>query len=361
MNSLDVTAPLGSEVPAAAPRPLATSRPVHRHSLENFRALAILCVMVCHLESIRDFGEAGRLFLFVFGGGTTLFIFISGYLFHHTEHARFDHTAYLGRKLRHVICPYLVLSVPVITAGLLESRAEAFDLSAPAYVLWSLLVGGSLVKTLWFIPMISVIFVMTPLFHRLAQGAWLLPVVLAALVFSLSSGRPVGSLNPFLGAAHYLGFYLLGIAASVHAGRIARLAEGRWFWALVLGGAGVLSGALALDLARDPGPMGFGDALGTLNTVQSGKLGLLVAAFLLIHRFLDRPSAALSHLADISFGLYFLHGILAAGHGRLLRGTAWHPLLALAVEAAVVIGVSVVLVHLVRRQFGRRSRYVVGC
>lgn len=365
MNSVDVVAPLGAgtaNASTASLLPLAASRPTHRHALENFRALAILCVMVCHLESIQGFGEGGRLFLFVFGGGTTLFVFISGYLFHHTEHARFDHMAYLGRKLRYVACPYLLLSAPVIVAGLLESRAEAFDLSKPAYVMWSLLVGGSLVKTLWFIPMITVIFLLTPLFHRLAQGPWLLPATLACLAFSLSSGRPVGSLNPFLGAAHYLGFYLLGVASSVHAARIARVADGRLFWALVLGGGVVLAGALAIDMSRELGPMGFDDALGVLNTVQSGKLGVLVAAFLLIHRFLDRPSAILGHLADISFGLYFLHGLLAAGHARFLKNVPWgHPLVALAVEAVVVIGLSVVLVRVSRRLLGRRSRYVVGC
>jgi len=46
--------------------------------------------------------------------GTALFVFISGFLFHHIFYSRFNYRAFISRKIKDVLVPYLVLSTPYV-------------------------------------------------------------------------------------------------------------------------------------------------------------------------------------------------------------------------------------------------------
>lgn len=348
-----------SENKQAAPREGAGARRF-QYSVENLRGLAILFVVLSHITSLRAVGPAGQYLSFVFQDATAWFVFISGYLFNHVEQARFNYRDYLRKKAKFVILPYLVLSVPAIIVGIAFNRHVIMGLSPEAYSLWSLVVGGAVIVPMWFIPMIALFFLASPLFHQL-RSAWAQALLaVAGLALSLFTARPVDNLNPFLSFGHFAGFYLLGILFSAQFREFKHLVDARLMIVLSLL-LFVATSCWHFALRAEP-PLGFFDGVGRFDLSLFGKLTLLVAVFHLFDRYIDVPNRFLGWLADISFGIFFLHGFFMALSMKLgQRLAGWPPQVMLALELALVLGGAMLAVLGVKRILGKRSRYVIGC
>jgi hypothetical protein len=334
-----------------------------QYSVENLRGLAIILVLLSHITSFENLGGFGSYLLYFFRDATTWFVFISGYLFYFTERHKFNYRIYLWKKLKFVISPYLILSVPAICIGIYLNRDIYMGLSPLAYGLWSLVVGGSVVGPMWFIPMIAIFFIVSPLFFRLGGSRVQYMVLMCGLVFSLFSTRPFKNLNPFLSFAHFFGFYILGVVVSFNLERIRRIAGEKSGLVLMFGTFLIFIFSSILHIYGDqPDPVGFQEGLGRFNNAQLGKLALLALAFLLFSRFLNVRNRILAWLAEISFGLFFMQGFFMAIFGQLsYRVTFSHPLMMLLAELSILLGGSVLAVLIIKRITGRWSRYVIGC
>lgn len=335
----------------------------HRYSLQNLRGLSIIFVMLTHITSFNALGSFGNFLVFLFGDATSWFVFISGYFFDYIERNRFDYFDYLKKKARFVILPYFILSVPAILAGIAFKRHLVMGLEPLGYVFWSLLVGGSVIVPMWFIPMIVVFFVLTPIFHWLGRSAARYIVVPITLIITLFTFRPVENFNPFLAFVHFAGFYGLGVIVSSNYKKIAIYSQTRAADLAVVGGVLIFLMASFIDISGlESQPIGFMDGLGHFNDRQFGKLGLLLAVFLLFERFLNVPNRFLGWMADISFGLFFLHGFFMAAYAKAFQPDVFSsPLLRLVVELGLVLGGSVVAVIVAKAVLGKWSRYVIGC
>lgn len=333
-----------------------------RYSLENFRGLAILFVMLSHVASLSELTAIGVYLRYIVADATTWFVFISGYLFFYIEGKNFNYRAYLLKKVRYVVVPYLVLSVPAILAGLYFSRADILDLPPLAYVLWSLAVGGSVVGPMWFIPMIVIFFVLSPVFIRLATSRSLYLAAAAGVLFSLYSSRPINNLNPMLAFAHFVGFYIFGLSLAVGMNRVDALKNaGRAPFVMLLALTAFVACAFVAANAESLSA-GFFDGLGILNWLQLGKLFLLIATFLFFESFGAKKSAFLGYFARISFGLFFIHGFYALLFSVLAQNVGIdNTAIKFAVEFLVVVVGSVATVYAVRLVLKKRSRYVIGC
>lgn len=333
-----------------------------KYSIDNFRGLAILFVMMSHMGTLHWLGSTGDVGYFLVVDATTWFVFISGYLFHYIEFRRFTYLDYLKKKTKFVLLPYLVLSIPAILAGIYFSRDALLGLSLGNYVLWSLLVGGSVAAPMWFIPMIIIVFLLSPLFHALAKTAWMYPATVLGLLVSLLTFRPVHNLNPFLAFVHFGGFYLLGMLTSMNSIRTDAVKQTRAVYLLIgLGAALFVSCALLFDFEQE-GPLGFQDGLGQLNLIQLAKFGLLIAVFFLFERFVNFRQRILAYLAEISFGLFFIHGFFILASARIQHYLPWaNAWLAFVFEFVFVIGGSVLTVSVTKSVLKKRSRYVIGC
>jgi hypothetical protein len=332
-----------------------------KYSLENFRGLAIIFVMLSHFNSFHSMGQIGELAYFVVGDATAWFVFIAGYLFYYIERSRFNYWRYLLKKAKFVILPYLVLSIPAILVGFYISRATLLGLSPAGYVGWSLLVGGSVVTPLWFIPMICIFFLFSAAFNNVAQTKLIYPLAILGIGFSLFSYRPVSLSNAGLSFLHFSGFYLLGLAFAAGASRIdAVRAEVKSIIVFLSISLFVL--AAFLNMGAKPAPFGFFDGLGHFNLHQFGKLTLLLAVFFFFDRYLNHPNKVLGYFAKISFGLFFVHGFYS---GIFIIGARnlsdVHPVATFFAEFLLVIIISVATVFLVRRTLKKGSRYVIGC
>jgi hypothetical protein len=318
--------------------------------------------MLSHVGSLYQLPGVGQFASFVVVNATAWFVFIAGYLFHYIEHKRFEFFGYLLKKARYVILPYLMLSVPAIGAGLYLGRDELFGLSPLSYSLWSLVVGGSVIGPMWFIPMITLFFILSWLFYRLAKTSFIYPLTIAALVASLFSSRPIGDLNPVLSFIHFLGFYLLGICAALRSNVTDRINKGYGGWLLVFAGLLIFIAAAWLQGDDLVYSTGFEDGWGRFNLVRLGKLSLLVSVFFVFELCLKTRNKILGYLAEISFGLFFIHGFFMFVFAKLSEYAELRNLFGIFLfEFFFTVLGSMLAVFLIKSVLGKKSRYVIGC
>jgi peptidoglycan/LPS O-acetylase OafA/YrhL len=338
-------------------------KPKYDYSLENLRGMSILFVVLSHISSFDSLGSVSKYIEFFFRDATTWFVFIAGYLFFYIEQRKFTYRGYLAKKAKFVLLPYLLLSVPAIAFGLVHNWHHLLNLSPQAYVLWSLTVGGWAIPPLWFIPMITLFYILSPLFLWLGNNWVKYAVVLLGIIIGLFTSRPVGNLNPLLSFSHFFGFYALGIASSASREYVENLKHSRAsVWLIGLGATTFIVAAFIYGMRDNAAELGYYAGLGELDIVQLGKLGLLIAVFFGFGRFMNVRNRFMSKLAEISFGLFFIQGFCMLVFRKVMQtvtfDSAW---IQLATEVGIVFGGSVLIVLLVRHFLGQWSRYVIGC
>ena len=95
------------------------------NSFNHFRAIAIIFIIAGH-----SFGIVGMEFdtlleasiRNIIKGGTSLFVFISGLLFHHVFYQKYHYKNFFIKKCNHVLVPYLILGfIPTTLQGKMTS------------------------------------------------------------------------------------------------------------------------------------------------------------------------------------------------------------------------------------------------
>jgi surface polysaccharide O-acyltransferase-like enzyme len=342
----------------------------HLDDVHSFRAVAIAAVVATHvidyLEATNPGSASNRFALSFFQNGSVLFVFIAGLLFQYLS-AGFDYRSYLSNKWRFVIVPYLVASVPALA----HQYVRRVGVFAPAHyhgnllrtLLSSFVKASHLPRPLWFIPMISLFYVLAPLFlhidRKTRSYAFLIPAT------SLVAGfvhRPLPLDRPLHAFAYFLPAYLAGMATGRFYQRLKI-----WFarndvrWGLT---------ALALGLLMfEVVVLGRGGALWSRGTLlplafDTNLLLKLVSAVALLAWLSMSPKTLhrrLSLTANLSFGVFFVHEYVLFALNRLLpslpRATFPH----IIVGTAIVLGTSLLVVMATKRLSGRWSRYLVGC
>ena len=98
--------------------------------------------------------------------GSVLFVFIAGYLFQHLS-GKYNVKHYFKSKLSNVLIPYFLISIPAIIVFVVFT--ERSDVSPEFYnqSTWlqiaSFYFTGKHLAPLWFIPMISLFYIIPPL------------------------------------------------------------------------------------------------------------------------------------------------------------------------------------------------------
>lgn len=338
-------------------------------SFDYFRGIAIIFVVLAH-----SYGPAGwqptssvwDTFLFnLMMNGTVFFMFISGFLFHHVFVPRYQFRTFIEKKSKFVLLPYLLLSLLPIAFWLLWAEGGAphtqFSELQNEFLLpiWYLLSGRHL-TAYWFIPMIMVLFLLTPLVCRLDRADKLLHAVIPLLLVALFVHRPTANLNALQSLVYFAPVYLLGAWASKYKEFIYHSLSGKE-WLLVL---------VALVFAT----------IQTLGTEQLGnshkpfflyagidwsllqKLVLCFALMVWLHRFEETNWTWLSKLADVSFAIYFIHPWFTVSWNRWVSEPAFEQgnLLTTLFVCGVLIIFSMLTALLVRALAGKRSRNLIG-
>ncbi len=367
--------------PAAQPKPRE-----HIAYIEYFRAVAILLIIAGHTYAVSwthfvDEDPQTRVTWLniipaLITGGTAYFVFISGFLYRQVFYGRVAYGAFMRKKALYVGLPYLVLATPLALAeiwlgpfsvtAVKEGVAYPHSYFVDFIVLFS---TGRMVTAYWYIPFIFLVFLASPLFDRfieLSKG-WRAAVLAASLAIAFWVVRPVDNLNPIQCFFYFANFYMFGILFCEYRKPIMDFISRPIVIAGLVGAILAIASVQAMimhfpgNLERYPsdglGFVGF-DAM----LVQK-YIGILLFCGLLTHvgGWLKGP---LSFIADISFGLFFVHGIVIAVLMRLPAPLSPHvgePVTDLAIYSVLVISISVVVVVVAKYITGKYSRYIIGC
>jgi len=345
---------------------------MYLNSFNYFRALAIIFIVAGHSVSAADV-QYNSVFSLTMGniiaGGTTLFVFISGFLFHHIFYKKYVYQKFLVNKFRNVLIPYLILSFAPILLHVIAQSDNFGEYFLPAgesffsiYItpyfqyLWT----GRMLNGYWYIPFIIVTFLLSPVhiaFIRVSPQIRIL-LILVSLFAATLIQRPVDNLSVFQSVIFFTPVYLIGIACSIHKEQIWTTLAGKEPWLLVI----------VITLAYIQAALGKGGNYHSdffqfngvdLQLLQ--KLVLCLFFMVLLHRWEGKEWKWLGVVADTSFAIFFLHAIplfvIRKLKGDFVFDYPWlvYPLL---VVGIIIMCVAIALA--LKKFMGQRSRFITG-
>lgn len=342
--------------------PSETSSATFLRSIHVFRAVAIVLIVGAHVLPVVEWPDTltRRLVAGFTNESSTYFMFISGFLFHHLS-GRFAYRAYFGTKFRNVVLPYILLSLPAIVMFVFVSQRPGlwpgfYDMPKWEQVL-AFIVTGKHLAPMWFIPMMVLFYLSAPLFVWIDRRQPVLYLaIIPLLVYATTTGRG-GHYGPLNMYVYFLPVYLLGMWVSRNFTLVMAWSR-KWIWPL---GIAVLAFYVMYVLKVQAG---F-----TLQTVLKPlSIPLALVAF---DYWVERVPARIDYLADISFGIYFVHAYFIAASKLVISTLADVPTSATEVllpgglpmfllVMCVVMLFSAVSIRIVQGVFGRRSRMLVG-
>lgn len=327
--------------------------------IHNFRGLAIIFVVACHL--LLQWEEGSKMYLFLdmlWGNGTLLFVFIAGYLFQHLS-KKYEYKDYILKKLKNVLIPYVLISIPIIAYRLYSNDVPGYILEAqPDFLSWGIarkigyfLIYGAHMQPLWFVPMITLFYIAAPVFIFLDRHPKLYFLLIPLFAVSLMVDREPFSDIPRM-FIHFVSVYVYGMFMSRYKEQYLTLARKYWILISLITVAAFMINYFYYDPYNNP-----------LNYIHK----MLFCAFFIywlwrLDRFMPK---FLTVLAEISFGIFFLHyyfillfkGVFEKVKGSPIPGS----LLYWTIDFIAVLFATVILIKIIKKIFPRNSRQLIGC
>lgn len=331
-----------------------------------FRAVAIMLIVCAHSLPTFDWTDHPWFFQVMDGianESSIYFFFIAGYLFQHLSY-RFNFGRYFRQKIKTVILPYLILSIPAIVIYTVYLERGDMWPWFSALPVWQkalmFLITGKHLAPLWFVPTITIFYCFAPVFifidKKQPQLYWLI-VPFAALALYLGRGGEYGPLNK---AIYLLPVYLFGMWFCHYQTAAESFVRRYWQPLLLVSMVGLAGYAL-----KWPEPPQY-------LLIMKMPLAALMVIFLL--KYHDCVGHKLDYIAHVSFGIFFVHayfiaafkvGLAYMSHGTpSLREASYSTLPGTPILyfgfALMVLAASVVLIWLAQRVLGERSRMFIG-
>lgn len=339
--------------------------------IHSLRGLAILFIVGIHCRTSFPWKDKGVELLFesFLDNGTIIFVFISGFLFEHLFTHNFNFKKYLHKKLKFVIIPYLLVSiVPIIDKLYFEDSLRWLppvlnnqpDLIKGFYML----VTGKHFGPYWFIPMIVIFYLISPLLVVLNDARfykYIFPLVFIAGLFTYKFGYYSNTWDSFL---YFLPIYLFGMFSSYYKDDI--IAHSKW---LLYACATTYLIVTTLELT---GYLEIHKLIGFEPTTQPDylfnftkfKVSLLCIALLLIFfKLRNRKMTLLKVLGDYSFGIYFIHLYFIVLTQMVVNAkidSFQMTASVFLVYTFIITAACVVSIYFLKKVLGNKSRYLIG-
>lgn len=297
-------------------------------SIGNFRGLAIIIIVAGHLF---DFGLLGEdaissVVRNIITGGTALFVFISGFMFHYVFYKRYEYKKFMINKVRNVGVPYFLLSSLII--GMLFVKSvwyfePAELLSSAQYaslypdgVIFSpgdsniltilkFYISGRFLTAYWYIPFVLLLFATAPMHFKFVNFKLSNQVLIISLlsVIAIFIHRPIANTNPLHSLVYYTPMYLIGILVSIHADSVKKFLNNK---IPVLLCFVLVMSFIEYSLGHDGNyHKPFFEYAGVdLQYLQ--KIGLIFLFYILFERY-TFESKLLDTISNTSFAIFFIH------------------------------------------------------
>ncbi|MBC7787417.1 MAG: acyltransferase [Methylophilaceae bacterium] len=287
------------------------------NSLNYFRAISILSIVAGHCMQIAGI-DLTKLSIFekiivnLISGGTTLFVFISGFLFHHIYFSKFDYLKFLKSKFKNVLIPFIFMTLPFIFPTIYNVNYLSIEQVGiiEKYVYPIMHTYLSLMQlSYWYIPFITIMFLLSPLHVIFAKTnkRTQITVLITLLFISAIIHRPIDKTYFLHSVIYFLPVYLIGIFCSIHKERIYQLLEDKEIFLLLI--VIFISTLNAVNGHVGNFIKNF-FALNGFDTFLFAKLFLCIFFMVFLHRFEKTQIKILEYIAAVSFSIYFLHEYL---------------------------------------------------
>lgn len=337
---------------------------MYLQNIHNFRTVAILGIVGAHALHNFDWSESILLFNSfdtLFNESSIWFFFIAGFLFQYLS-KNYNTKKYYVTKIKNVIIPYLILSIPAIIASLtfvVQEMPDGFEDKHVIVKILLFLITGKHLAPFWFVPTISIIYLFAPLLIAADKARWPYYALPALLLMSALLGR-----DGFLEITHLGGYfssiskaiylfpvYFAGMFCSQYRAVMAQKIA-TWHWLMLLAA-----------MIAFWGQVNYPQAL-----IQYIFVFKMITSVLLVHYLNNYGKNALSKISYVgtaSFGIFFIHGYLLAATKIILdrlTGTAvLHAnILGLFIFIIAITALSCLILWIAQRLLGERSRMVVG-
>jgi surface polysaccharide O-acyltransferase-like enzyme len=230
------------------------------------------------------------------------------------------------------------------------AERPALEFWPPLQKIGYFIITGAHLKPLWFVPMIAIFYVAAPLLIKLDRNQWLYRLLPLFALVSLFVDRQALSDIPRM-FVHFFSVYTFGMFMSRYKAEISVFSS-RWWLPLSL-----ITVALCVVTSFD--------------APYYDKFMYIQKMFLcwFFIYWLDREDRFVpgffDTLADMSFGIFFLHyyfllfvkNIFEELAPVLMVGNAFTWVLHL----TLILALNCIFIFLVRKVFNDRSRYLIGC
>ncbi len=326
--------------------------------IHSFRALAILFIVAGHsIDAFiwKDNYDTSRILRIFISNGSVLFVFIAGYLFQHLS-ARYETKKYLVTKLKNVITPYVIISIPAIIVFVVFIERGSvwpgfYDTSIIQQVVSFYLTGFHLAP-LWFVPMIALFYLAAPFLvkaDKVKAFYYCIPVFIVISCLIHRGGMP------YIKFVHFFSVYVIGMWCSHYKEQINPILSKT----TILFGLAVLILSLAFyEFTYTKATMTY------LNYLQKVTMSLFfMGALIKAGPRLDFKF--INTVAHVSFGIFFLHSyILTIGklaYQKVFSISPQGTLLSYVTVLLLTMALTTFVVLIIKHFTKSKSRYLVGC
>lgn len=343
--------------------------------LHAFRGFAIVMIVAAHSWSSLLFSGGfdtmpakGAVFAAaetLFHGSTIYFAVISGLLFGLVLRGR-GWRAFFRSKVLNVFMPYALVSLFFLSVfwPMYVQWFESEGMSTNFLVAYTNgLVTGKIMLPFWYIPVLMMLYVVTPLIDKVMydkRQLWFAGVlVMLPLVISRTTAPDFLSAQTFV---YFLGAYTLGMLAGTYYERASEfIADYRLvLWLAAIGCTLVV----LLLFLNEYEPSGQYSLLQTLVYVQKLSITALMIHYLSLHE--ESLPWLLLVLGSYAFAIYFLHFFMLNGVGYgvqiLARGyeNAWSATAGGLIILVAATSLSLLFGWLLKKLFRSKSRMIIG-
>jgi len=327
--------------------------------IHSFRGLAIIFVVSGHLLlKWEDDSITYKAIRVLCENGTVLFVFIAGFLFQFLSR-KFEFKTYLSKKVANVVVPYILVSLPIIVYRLTSNDIPGYIINSfPDFTNWTgfqkllyFLFTGAHMQQLWFVPMIAIFYLTAPIFIALDRNSkWYYVLIPLVVLSSILIREPFNDIPRMF--IHFLSVYIFGMFVSRYRQRFLGFMDR---YRVLLSLVTIL--LLAFNYYYFPL---YNNAFNYLHKM------MFCAVFIYLLWKYDRfvPSL-LGSLAEISFGIFFVHYyvllVIKAIYEKFMHQPIPGNLIYWIIDFLLVMILTVVSINIVKKIFPNNSRTLVGC
>lgn len=347
-----------------------------KYNIHLFRGVSIIFIVFshCYNISITSFDQNNDLLAKVYrnmvSGGSAFFVFISGFLFLTIYKSNNNYFSFIWKKIKFVYIPFLFfISFDIfylffklfINNHPLSNKLQFYKNALFNFDFYtSFFLGKSFVtyNILWYIPFIMMMYLISPffLYYSKLRLKSQIHIFLFSLIVSLFLHRNYSFdfVKNFQNVIYFMPFYLLGILSSINEEKKFFKISNNILFILVIF-------SIVIPIIKNLFQMNI---FKLIDVMMFQKLFFCIFFSALLQNTNSRNLKIINLLANNSFGIFFVHPFLL-----LLLGKATNILeISFKTEsfflyffiAFSILFTSLIIVIIIKKIFGSRSKYFIG-